>query len=236
MNATTEPRREAKSRATSRLSAARARSGEAVRTAVLKSGFPYPPRELFLRSFKREATLEAWAREGSEPFKLIAAFRVLVSSGHPGPKRRAGDLQVPEGFYHIDRFNPESNFHLSLGLDYPNEADRLLSDREQPGGDIFIHGKAASIGCLPLGDPAIEQLYLLALDVRERGQTKIPVHIFPARMSGPAWKIYAAEEIARNSVLEPFWQQLQPAYDAFERDRRVPVVTVEPDGRYRVTP
>ena len=163
--------------AESRVSAARIRNGAVVRAAVARVGLPYPPREIFLRVFKREATLEVWAREDSGPFKRIAEYRVLASSGHPGPKRREGDQQVPEGFYRIGRFNPESNFHLSLGLNYPNDSDRLLSAREHPGSDIFIHGKAASIGCLPLGDPAIEELYLLALDVQRRGQKEIPVHI-----------------------------------------------------------
>ena len=222
--------------AESRLAIARTRGGTAVRAAVVRADLPYPPRKIFLRAFKREATLEAWAREDSGPFKLIAEYRVLASSGHPGPKRREGDRQVPEGFYEIERFNPESLFHLSLGLNYPNESDRVLSDHEHPGNDIYIHGKAISIGCLPIGDSAIEELYLLALDVKERGQKAIPVHIFPARMHGAEWAAFAAEHTARNPALARFWEQLQPAYDAFERDRRVPAFTVAPDGTYRVTP
>ncbi len=219
----------------SRVAAARIRSGEIVRDAVVKSGLPYPPREIFIRAFKHEATLEAWAREGSEPFKLVAEYPVLFSSGHSGPKRREGDRQVPEGFYRIDRFNPESDFHLSLGLDYPNESDRLLSDHEHPGSDIFIHGKAASIGCLPIGDAAIEQLYLLALDVKRREQMEIAVHIFPARMSGAEWTNFFSVETARDPGLVGFWAQLQAGYDAFERDRRLPKISVAQDGRYRVS-
>ena len=217
------------------MTVARKHSEAAVCGLVTRAGLPYPPREIFLRAFKREATLEVWAREDSGAFKLLAEYRVLKSSGQPGPKRREGDRQVPEGFYEIERFNPESLFHLSLGLNYPNDSDRVLSDREHPGNDIFIHGKAASIGCLPIGDPAIEELYLLALDVKERGQKKIPVHIFPARMRGAEWAAFAAGNTAGNPALARFWAQLQPAYDAFESDHRVPAFTVAPDGSYRVT-
>ena len=176
------------------------------------------------------------AREDAGPFRLVATYPILATSGGPGPKRREGDGQVPEGFYEIDRFNPESLFHLSLGVNYPNAADRIRSHHDRPGGDIFIHGKNVSIGCAPIGDVGIEQLYLAALDTRARGQARIPIHIFPARMRGAEWIGFAAEHTARNPALARFWEQLQPAYDAFERDHLVPAVTVAPDGRYRLAP
>ena len=215
-----------------RLAKARAAHGKIIAQKFKDAGLPYPARELFLRWFKREAAVELWAREDRGPFRLIASYAILATSGGPGPKRRQGDRQVPEGVYEIDRFNPESLFHLSLGLNYPNASDRILSDRDKPGGDIFIHGKDVSVGCAPLGDAAIEQLYLAALDTRDRGQARIPVHIFPARMRGAEWAAFAAGHPA----LAGFWERLQPAFDAFERDRRVPAATVAPDGSYRVTP
>ncbi len=214
-----------------RVAAARASRGEIVRERTAALGLPYPPREIFLRAFKHEGQLEAWVREDAGRFRLWHTYPVLTASGGPGPKRRAGDRQVPEGFYRIDRFNPESRFHLSLGLDYPNAADCILSDRANPGGDIFIHGKDVTIGCLPLGDAAIEELYLLALDNRQRGQRDIPVHLFPARMTGPEWERYRSTHPA---ALQEFWTQLQPAFDAFERTRRVPEITVDRAGRYSI--
>ena len=219
-----------------RVARARAAHGKIIAQKFKDAGLPYPAREIFLCWFKREAVVELWAREDLGVFRLIATYEILATSGGPGPKRRQGDRQVPEGLYEIDRFNPESLFHLSLGLNYPNAADRILSDRDKPGGDIFIHGKNVSIGCAPIGDAAIEQLYLAALDTHARGQTRIPVHIFPARMRGVEWAAFAAEQIARDPALAGFWQQLQPAYDAFERDHLVPAFTVEPNGNYRVTP
>jgi murein L,D-transpeptidase YafK len=214
-----------------RVARAREARGEVVRARCAALGLPYPPREIFLRAFKHEGQLEVWSREDAGPFRLWHTYTVLTASGGPGPKRRAGDRQVPEGFYRIDRFNPESRFHLSLGLDYPNASDRILSDPKNPGGDIFIHGKDVTIGCLPLGDAAIEELYLLALDTRQRGQRTIHVHLFPGRMTGPDWETFRS---AHPPALQEFWANLQPGFDVFERTRRVPEIVVDRTGRYSI--
>lgn len=190
------------------------------------------PGEVYLRWLKREAIVELWARNRGKRFKLVAEFPILKSSGGPGPKRREGDLQVPEGFYVIDRYNPKSSFHLSLGLNYPNAADRVHADPERPGSDIFIHGSNVTVGCAPLGDEVIEELYLAAWDAHNAGQKDIPVHIFPARMTGSAWATYAAAETQRRPELTDFWSQLKPAYDAFETRRLVPKIKVTETGRY----
>ena len=188
-----------------RVATARIAREDIVRRRFQDAGLPYPPREIFLRAFKHEGELELWAREKNDAFRLVASYRVTARSGVPGPKRRQGDRQVPEGCYTINAFNPKSRFHLSLGLDYPNAADRVLSDRDRPGGEIYIHGSDQTIGCLPLGNPAIEELYLTALDTRARGQTAIHVHIFPARMTGPAWSEFAQREAASRLELQKFW-------------------------------
>ena len=214
----------------SRVVAARKMPGEIIRQRFTDAGLAYPPREIFLRAFKHEMKVELWAREKEEPFRKVATFTVTAPSGGPGPKRREGDGQVPEGCYVVNVFNPQSNFHLSLGLNYPNASDRILSDRARPGGEIFIHGGAVSIGCLPLGDPAIQELYVAALDTRAHGRPAIPVHIFPARMSGDAWKIFAETK----PELRAFWENLQPIYDAFEKTHRLPAFRVASDGRYRM--
>lgn len=182
---------------------------------------------------KREAVVEMWANSSKgEQLKLIATFAVTKGSGGPGPKRVQGDSQVPEGFYEVDRFNPKSLYHLSLGLNYPNASDRILSDHERPGGDIFIHGKCVSIGCLPLGDEAIEEAYIAALDSRTR---LVRVHIFPARMDAPDWPAWRDEQTKRKPVLAPFWEQLSRGWELFEKDHRPPVFTVRKDGAYNCT-
>ena len=218
-----------------RVAKARALRGPAIRQRFAEAQLPYPPREIFLRAFKREAELELWARKGAEPFRLVTVFPVLASSGKPGPKRREGDRQVPEGFYRIDRFNPQSSYHLSLGIDYPNASDRVRSHREKPGGDIFIHGRDVTVGCLPLGDERIEELYLAALDAAAAGQRAIPVHIFPARMAGEEWERFRHTEAERDGSLAAFWNELQPVFDAFEKERRLPKIEVGPRGEYSVT-
>ncbi len=208
-----------------RVAPARQRHSASIRQRCIDAGVSYPARELFLRAFKREREVEAWARSDDGPLRLVAKWPVLAASGEPGPKRREGDRQVPEGCYRVVVFNPLSNFHLSLGLDYPNASDRMRSDRDAPGSDIYIHGGAVSIGCLALGDDAIEELYVLAEDTREK---PLPVHLFPSRMAGPEWEKLRAQHPEHAG----FWSELQPVYDSFERTRLVPDVSITADGRY----
>jgi hypothetical protein len=126
----------------------------------------YPPQRAWLLAFKEERKLELWAA-GERP-TFIRSYRILAASGKPGPKLRQGDLQVPEGIYRVVVLNPQSAYHLSLGLDYPNDFDRAMAQAEgrtDLGGDIFLHGSNVSEGCLAMGDLAIEELYVLAQQV-----------------------------------------------------------------------
>ena len=181
-------------------------------------GAHWPPRGLFLRGFKQEGELELWeGPPGKVGWVRVAIFPVLGRSGDLGPKRREGDRQVPEGAYVIDRMNPRSSYHLSLGLNYPNESDRVRSDSSQPGSDIFIHGGSATIGCLPIGDEAIELLYLAVAEVFPQPGASVAVHLFPFRMS--AGRVASASrEYPEHAA---FWRELAALYEAFE-DSRVP--------------
>jgi hypothetical protein len=116
---------------------------------------------------------------------------------------------VPEGFYFIDRFNPESSYHLSLGLNYPNPSDRIRSDHGRPGGDIFIHGSNQTIGCLPLGDEAIEELYLPP-SMRGRGQRGIPCTSFP-REWRVSWETLRGNTLPRWRCAGAFGTSFAPA-------------------------
>ena len=193
-----------------------------------RRGLCYPFRRVFLRAFKAERTLEFWAADGPGPMTLVRAYRVAAASGGPGPKRRMGDAQVPEGVYRIDRFNPRSRFHLSLGLDYPNASDRLRSDPQRPGSDIFIHGNRVSIGCLAMTDPSIDEIYPACASAGNR--RSLTVHVFPRRMDGSTMTGLAA----RYPQHRAFWNELRPIYDVFEKTRRVPKVRVTPTGAYRL--
>ena len=173
--------------------------------------------EIFFRLIKTQRALEVWGRNrddgnggGGGPFELLHAYPLAATSGTLGPKRRAGDAQTPEGFYTINRFNPDSNYLLSLGLDYPNAADRALGE-PHPGGDIFIHGSNVTIGCLPLTDAGIQEVYLLAVAARAAGQQVIPVHIFPFPLTKQALAARAGSPHAA------FWRSLAPGWAYFEQ-------------------
>ena len=157
----------------------------------------------------------------------LEEFPIAGMSGNLGPKRKEGDLQVPEGLYYIDRFNPQSRFRLSLGINYPNASDRIRSDKSKPGGDIFIHGDTKSIGCLAMTDEVIDQIYVLALEAKAAGQSQIPVHIFPFKLTE---RSLAPRQ---TSPWIEFWKELEPAYRQFERTRYVPSFKVGADGSYK---
>jgi murein L,D-transpeptidase YafK len=215
-----------------RVRKARKAVGAEIKERVQAAGLSYPPKEIYIRVFKGDDEVEVWGGNGKSDLVKIHTYRVCARSGELGPKRKQGDLQVPEGFYFIDRFNPVSSYHLSLGLNYPNASDRILG-RKPLGGDIFIHGDCVTIGCVPLEDE-IKTLYLLALDSARGKKMKVPVHVFPTRMDESGMK--ALKEIAEgDEELWAFWQNLQPGYAAFEKVRRVPRFSVDQKtGRYQL--
>ncbi len=220
-----------------RVADARARRGAHLAQICDAGVVVYPPRAVYLRAFKREGVLELWAcsEPAGAPFHLVTIYPILRASGRLGPKRCEGDGQVPEGFYMVNRFNPRSLFHLSLGLDYPNAADRrLTTDPEHPGTDIFIHGDAVSVGCLAMGDAVAEELYLTVSDTCAAGKNNPAVHIFPCRMNDANWKSLLAPLCEGQPELRSLWLSLGEGYNRFERTRQVPVVSVETDGRYSV--
>lgn len=138
----------------------------------------YAPREIALLAVKAEKILELWVRNRNH-WTMIKRYPVQAASGRLGPKLREGDRQVPEGIYRIERFNPNSAYHLSMKLDYPNSYDQQRAreeGRDRPGCDIFIHGRDRSNGCLAMGDDAIEELFVLAA---RTGKDSIRVIIAP---------------------------------------------------------
>jgi murein L,D-transpeptidase YafK len=138
-----------------------------IRDAVRNAGLAYPPVDLVLAGFKAERRLDVYAGHESGSLVLVKSYPIQGASGTLGPKLREGDHQVPEGLYRIISLNPNSRFHLSIKLDYPNEMDRSIAaaeDRANLGGDIFMHGGSASVGCIAMGDEAIEELFALTAD------------------------------------------------------------------------
>ena len=143
------------------------RARERLKPYFVRAGVAYPPKSIVLVGLKKERRLEVYAGNDRNNLKFIRSYSVLGASGSLGPKLREGDRQVPEGVYRIDAMNPNSRYHLSLRVNYPNAFDRRMASidgRSELGGDIFIHGKAISAGCLAMGDWVAEELFVMVAD------------------------------------------------------------------------
>ena len=200
-----------------------------VKTYFADINISYVGFKLFLRAFKKEKVVEVWiSEEGKETFTLLQTYPFCTTSGTLGPKRKEGDLQIPEGVYTITNFNPQSKYHLSLALNYPNTSDKILGSKTKPGSNIYLHGDCVTIGCIPLTDEKIKELYILAVEARNNGQQNIPVHIFPARLSDSRL-ISLKKDLPSHSL---FWNNLKQVYDDFEKTKSVKVIRVNQKGEY----
>ncbi|HYV53870.1 MAG TPA: L,D-transpeptidase family protein [Chitinophagaceae bacterium] len=195
----------------------------------------WPAKYIYIRSFKYDSQMEVWVKNDiKDPFQLFKTYKICALAGTLGPKRMAGDFQVPEGFYYINEFNPKSNYYLSLGLNYPNVSDRILSDSLQPGGDIYIHGSCVTVGCIPITDGQIDELYILAAHAKDAGQDFIPVHIFPIRYNVKRSSDYLNKLAKDDPSLKQFALRLEDAFDYFEKYRQLPVIMTNERGDYVV--
>ena len=198
-------------------------------------GFEWPVGYMYIRAFKLEKQLELWVKyDEVEPFRLYKTFAVCAGSGTFGPKRREGDKQIPEGFYYINEWKPNSNYHLALGLNYPNASDMILSDQEKPGGDIYIHGNCVTVGCLPITDSLIEHLFFLTASAKEQGQDFIPVHIYPYRFHKKSSQKQYLTRVKNTPFWDAFHQPLKEAYDFFENTHHLPAVLIDANGGYHI--
>lgn len=193
----------------------------------------WPPKALYIRNFKFDRIMEVWVRtEDKGPFRFLKNYKICMQSGTMGPKRVEGDYQVPEGFYYINEFNPNSNYHLSLGLNYPNASDRILSDPGQPGSEIYIHGNCVSTGCIAITDVPIEELYIMSTYAKAFGQDFIPVHTFPVKYDVKKSMEYLSQATKENKALKKFAFNLKEVFDYFEEKKQLPVIMVNKKGEY----
>ena len=191
---------------------------------IAKAKYPNP--EVFIRVIKDEYIVELWAKSAkADTFVMIKKYNICATCGDLGPKRKQGDLQIPEGFYYITEFNPFSLFYLSLRIDYPNVSDRILGESGNLGGDIFIHGNCVTLGCIPLTDDKIKEVYLACVLAKNAGK-KIPVHIFPFRMND-SYKYTINTSMSSYKVHVKFWENLKTGFDYFEKYHQLPKVSVE---------
>jgi murein L,D-transpeptidase YafK len=185
--------------------------------------------DIYMRAFKYEKEVEVWLKNaGDLKYKLFRTYDICASSGNLGPKRAEGDGQVPEGFYRIDLFNPKSDYYLSMRISYPNSSDIILKEGISAGGAIMMHGNCVTIGCLPMTDDKIKELYVLCLEARNRNNP-IYIDIFPAKFTPENIKMM--EDNFPKSKLA-FWKSLKPAYDFFEENRWLHKVNIDSKGHY----
>jgi murein L,D-transpeptidase YafK len=209
------------------------RREESIRKEFEARHINWPPQSIYIRSFKFDRQFEIWVKDGSKTgYQFFKSYRVCAQSGTCGPKRMEGDYQVPEGFYFINDFNPNSNYHLSLGINYPNASDRILSDSLHPGSDIYIHGNCVSVGCIAISDLPIEEVYILAGYAKANGQDFIPVHVFPAKFTEKRSAEYLADAIKNKVILQKFSDKLKEVFSYFEEKKELPVIMVNKKGEY----
>ena len=213
------------------------RKADTLKKQLTDAGFQWPPKQIYIRSFKYDSQLEVWVRNSqNEAFKLFKTYPVCALAGSMGPKRMMGDYQVPEGFYYINEFKPNSNYHMSLGLNYPNASDKIVSSDSNfnPGGDIYIHGSCVTVGCIPIQDRQIEELYILAMGAKSSGQDFIPVHIFPVRFDNTKSMAYFEKTTKDQPGVQQFANKLKEVYDYFEKEKRLPVISIDMQGKYEI--
>ncbi|MEW6146763.1 MAG: L,D-transpeptidase family protein [Bradyrhizobium sp.] len=179
---------------------------------------------IVVRLFKEEADLEVWKQDATGRFQILKTYPICRWSGDLGPKLYEGDRQAPEGFYTItpELMNPNSNFHLSINLGYPNAFDKA---HKRNGSFLMIHGDCWSSGCYAMTDEQISEIYSLARDSLLGGRPSFQVQAYPFRLT-PA-------NLARhrNSPNLAFWKMLKVGNDHFETTRLEPKVDVC-DRRY----
>ncbi|HWY12976.1 MAG TPA: L,D-transpeptidase family protein [Bacteroidia bacterium] len=185
--------------------------------------------EVFIRIFKKEKELELWVKNKSDKqYVFLKKIAICASSGELGPKRKEGDYQVPEGIYDIPSLNPNSNYFLALLVGYPNKSDRILKKGSRAGGDIMIHGNCVTIGCIPLQDEPVKDVYMLCVEAKNN-KSEPRVEIYPCKFTPENIKYLNANFNEDNNK---FWTNLKPAYTYFEENKMPSKYSVNTKGEY----
>jgi len=188
-----------------------------------KSAEPGAP--VFIRIVKTvdgsqtDGYLELFLEKDDGRFELYKSWPICYYSGSLGPKLKQGDGQSPEGFYFVkpSQMNPNSSYHLSFNLGYPNAFDRAHS---RTGDYLMVHGRCVSIGCYAMTDEVIEEIWTLMSAAYDKGQPFIRVHAFPFPMTDENLAKY------RDNTNFAFWENLQSGWEWFETHKQPPNVTV----------
>ncbi|RDL48012.1 hypothetical protein BLJAPNOD_05239 [Ensifer sp. M14] len=179
---------------------------------------------VLVRIFKQESELEIWKMDRSGRYALLKTYPMCRWSGKLGPKRKDGDRQAPEGFYHVSAgmLNPQSQYYVSFNLGYPNKLESALG---YTGEALMVHGACSSSGCYALTDQGVGEIYAIVSKALASGQDRFQVQAYPYRMTPENMALHKGDENL------PFWRTLKEGYDAFELTRQQPKVSVC-GGRY----
>jgi len=186
--------------------------------------------KVLIRIFKEEKLMEVWLKsKNADKYVHYGNYDICRSSGDIGPKRKEGDMQVPEGFYKVNFFNAFSDYYLGMQINYPNQSDLMLGKRPY-GGQIMIHGNCVTIGCIPITDDKIKEVYLLCLFSKGAGN-EVAVDGYPFKLDSKK-----LEEAKKNydKTLIDFWKNLKIVYDYFEQKHLLPVISVDKNGLYKI--
>ncbi len=178
-----------------------------------------PAAPILIRSYKKEAELEIWKRDGKGEYALLKTYPICRWSGQLGPKIREGDRQAPEGFYTITptQMNPNSSFYLSFDTGFPNAYDRAYG---RTGRYLMVHGACSSAGCFSMTDAQIAEIYAIGREAFAGGQRAFQFQSYPFRMTPQNLARY------RNDPNIEFWRNLKEGSDYFEVTKQIPVVGV----------
>jgi murein L,D-transpeptidase YafK len=174
---------------------------------------------ILVRIFKAESELEVWKQRSDGHFYHFKTYPICSYSGKLGPKINQGDRQAPEGFYlvNMEQMNPRSKYHLAFNIGFPNAYDRAYG---RTGADLMVHGDCTSSGCYAMTDAVVEEIYILAREALQGGQTAFQIQAFPFRMTNTKMAEHRKDE------WYDFWVNLKEGYDYFEITRTPPRVAV----------
>lgn len=200
---------------------------EATRDLLLKKGMRLNA-PIFIRIYKQESELEIWKKKKDGIFHKFKSYPICNWSGKLGPKLKQGDKQAPEGFYRIynSQMNPNSKYHLSFNLGYPNAYDRSF---KRTGANLMVHGGCTSSGCYAMTDALVEEIYALAREAFKGGQPYFEVHAYPFRMTTKNMRKYRYHRWIN------FWRMIKKGSDEFNFTRIPPIVRVC-ERRYHINP
>lgn len=186
--------------------------------------------KILIRIFKEDKLLEVWLKnKKTDKYVLYGNYAICRNSGILGPKRQEGDYQVPEGFYTVNFFNAFSDYYLGMQINYPNQSDLILGKKPY-GGQIMIHGNCVTIGCIPITDDKIKEVYLLCLFSKGAGN-EVAVDCYPFKLDDK--KLEAAKKTYDKNLIN-FWSNLKIVYDYFEQKHLLPVIRLDKNGAYEI--